>query len=292
LRRVAFVGDLNLALLVGIHLDKRAKGGEVPASVGPRYPFDHVAERLAAADYTIGNLECVASLKGTVDTWHNPFRCPLAPKLLLDVGFDRVSLANNHALDYGRAGLLGMVAELDAAGLPHFGQENLVGKDQPVTVVDVDGVKLGLLAYYRLPSPPFDHLTAARADVDLLLTFMHWGKEGDTQPLLLQRRLAKQLIDAGVDAVVGTHAHVPQPVEWYRHKLIAHGLGNFVFSGMTHTEKHRTGDVLELDLDRDGIKAQRLVRIRLGEDGAPRFIDAPVTELSPPVNGTSPKMDF
>ncbi|MEQ9321958.1 MAG: CapA family protein [Polyangiaceae bacterium] len=287
---IAFVGDLNLSLHVGINLAKLAEGASVPEGIAAGYPFLQVRDRLRAADFTVGNLECVVSVKGEVDTWHNPFRCPAAPAVLVDAGFDLVSLANNHALDYGRVGLEDMVKNLDAAELPHFGRENLVNLPQPVSVHVVGGVKVGLLAYYVLPKPPFEEVVAARKKVDRLITFMHWGAEGQTEPLLLQRRLAKELLTAGVDAVVGTHAHVPQPVEWYDGKLIAHGLGNFVFSGMTHTENHRTGDILELDIDATGIVAQRLVRIRLGEDGAPRLVDGGIRDLTPPSGGTSPSM--
>jgi poly-gamma-glutamate synthesis protein (capsule biosynthesis protein) len=287
---IAFVGDLNLSLHVGINLAKLERGEKVPEGVTDGYPFTHVAERVRSADLTVGNLECVASLKGEVDTWHNPFRCPAAPEVLLEAGFDLVSLANNHALDYGRVGLFDMVRKLDEAKLPHFGRENLVNEPQPVSIHDLGGVKVGLLAYYVLPEAPFDEVKQARDRVDVLLTFMHWGAEGQTEPLLLQRRLARELLGAGVDAVVGTHAHVPQDPEWYDGKLIAHGLGNFVFSGMTHTENHRTGDILELDVDGTGIVAQRLVRIRIGEDGAPRLADDGLRELEPPAGGTSPAM--
>lgn len=287
---IAFVGDVNLSLHVGINLAKLDQGATVPEGIGAGYPFRHVGERLRAADFTVGNLECVASLKGEVDTWHNPFRCPAAPKVVLDAGFDLVSLANNHALDYGRVGLDDMVTNLDAAKLPHFGRENLVNRPQPVSIHVIGGVKVGMLAYYVLPEAPFDEVTAARDRVDLLITFMHWGAEGQTEPLLLQRRLARDLLEAGVDAVVGTHAHVPQPVEWYDGKLVAHGLGNFVFSGMTHSENHRTGNILELDVDASGMVAQRLVQVRLGEDGAPRLVNGGVRELAPPEGGTSPAM--
>lgn len=287
---MAFVGDVNLSLHVGINLAKLERGGELPEGIADGYPFNHVVERLRGADFTVGNLECVASLKGEVDTWHNPFRCPAAPRALLDAGFDLVSLANNHALDFGRIGLMDMVANLDAAELPHFGHHNLINRTQPVSVHAIGGHEVGLLAYYVLPEPPFEEVVAARERVDLLITFMHWGAEGQTEPLLLQRRLAKALLSAGVDAVVGTHAHVPQPVEWYEGKLIAHGLGNFVFSGMTHTESHRTGDLLEIDVSEGRIVGQRLVRVRIGEDGAPRLVEGGVTDLVAPPGGTSPAM--
>jgi poly-gamma-glutamate capsule biosynthesis protein CapA/YwtB (metallophosphatase superfamily) len=263
---VTFVGDLNLALKVGINLAK-------PKTIEPGYPFAHVADRLRSADLLVGNLECVASRLGSLATSHNPFRCPLAIEVLKEAGFDLVSVANNHALDFGQQGFRDMLQRLDTGGLPHFGQENLDSKPQAVTVRVVGGLRIGLLAYFRLPSAPYDDVRKARPLVDVLFTFMHWGREDEPRPLKLQRDLAQGLIDAGVDVVVGTHAHVPQPTELYEGKVIAYGLGNFVFSGMTHTELHRTGIVLEVDIHKQrGVMAHRELRVRLGEDGAPRFV--------------------
>ncbi|MCA9624753.1 MAG: CapA family protein, partial [Myxococcales bacterium] len=282
---VGFVGDVCLSLLVAHHLDA-LRGGETPEGIARDYPFTHVGEELRAVDLLVGNLECVASLAGEVDTWHNPFRCAAAPEVMREAGFDLVSVANNHTLDFGRAGFDAMIRRLDEAKLPHFGQENMRGVPQPVTVREVAGRRLGFLAYYVLPNPPLDAVREAKGKVDLLFAFLHWGSEGETAPLLLQRRLARELIDAGVDVVVGTHAHVPQPVEWYQGKVVAYGLGNFVFSGMTHTERHRTGDMLLVDIAPDGGLAHRMARIRLEPDGAPRWVHGP-EPIAPPPEGTS-----
>jgi poly-gamma-glutamate synthesis protein (capsule biosynthesis protein) len=230
-----------------------------------------VAERLRSADLLVGNLECVASLAGEIETGHNPFRCPHAVEALKTAGFDLLSIANNHALDYGRPGFDDMLRTLDAAGLPHFGKETFGIQPQAPWITSIDGIRIGLLAYYTLPKKPFADIVAARARVDVLFTFMHWGREDQVDPLPLQRTLAHEMIDAGVDVVVGTHAHVPQPSEWYRGKLIVYGLGNFVFSGMTHSELHRTGQLYEVELTREGIASHRIAEVRLGTDGAPRF---------------------
>ncbi len=265
--RIAFAGDLNLALEVGRALDSGAHP--------PGFPFHEVGERLRAADWLVGNLECVASLKGKIETDHNPFRCDNAIPPLQAAGFDLVSVANNHALDFGRVAFFDMLANLDAASLPHFGKETFTFRRQPPYIVTLAGIRIGLLAYYVLPQKPLAELVEARRQVDVLIPFMHWGREDDPQPLELQRRLARDMIDAGADAVVGTHAHVPQPTAWYRGKLIAYGIGNFVFSGMTHTELHRTGQLLELDVGKTGVRAARIIEVRLGEDGAPRFVTDP-----------------
>lgn len=281
--RVGFAGDLNLALKVGMALEHRSDAGA--ADVHPDFPFEHVVDRLRAADLMVGNLECVASTKGLLATEHNPFRCPLAIGVLQAAGFDLVSVANNHAKDFGQRGFDAMLGNLDAAGLPHFGKETFTRKRQAPYVKVIDGIRIGLLAYYWPPKDELPDVHAARPAVDVLMVFMHWGREDQPEPLLMQVQLAKKLIDAGVDVVVGTHAHVMQPTAWYRGKFIAYGIGNFVFSGMTHTELHRTGALLEVDLDASGVVAHRVIGVRLGEDGAPRFVADPDTveaQRSPP----------
>jgi hypothetical protein len=271
--RVAFVGDLNLSLKVGIHLDRMAAGEPVPPDVGSGYPFVHVAERLRAADFLVGNLECVASPKGSLATDHNPFRCAQSSiEVLKNAGFDLVSVANNHALDFGPLAFEDMLVRLDAGGLPHFGKETFSRKQQEPFVATLAGLRIGFLAYYYPPKTMRD-VEAARPSVDVLIAFMHWGQEDDPRPMLLQKRLARQLIGAGVDAVVGTHAHVVQPTDEHEGHFIAYGLGNFVFSGMTHSELHRTGQLLELDIHPDRRIEPRLLTIRLDEQGAPHFVD-------------------
>jgi poly-gamma-glutamate synthesis protein (capsule biosynthesis protein) len=106
-----------------------------------------------------------------------------------------------------------------------------------------------------------------------VVVFNHWGHEGQTSPLGVQQSFGRALVDAGADLVVGAHAHVLQPEEWYRGKLLFYGLGNFVFAGMGFDEAHRVGGLLEVDLSRRGVVARRLYRTRLDDTGAPRWLD-------------------
>ena len=274
--RVAFVGDVCMSLSVGTNLDRMREGAEVPDTVKKGYPFLHVVERLREADVLVGNLECVLSLRGERSTDHNPFRCTMqSPEVLKAAGFDLVSIANNHAMDYGLPAFRDMLNNLDDAGLAHFGQETFTRKPQAPVVHTLRGLKIGLLAYYWPPDLPLVDVHAARKKVDVLFVFMHWGMDDVAEPMELQRRLGRDFIEAGADVVVGTHSHVLQPVDWYQGKLIAYGLGNFVFSGMMHTEAHRTGAMLEIDIHSDRELEFRMPRIRLEPDGAPKWLDDP-----------------
>ncbi len=280
--RVAFTGDVCLGLAVGTNLDRLRAGLTVSVSDG--YPFTHVLERLRSADLLVGNLECVLSLRGKPETGHNPFRCSMgSAEVLKAAGFDRMGVANNHSLDYGRPAYADMLRNLDAAGLAHFGRETFTRQPQAPAIHLVRGIKIGLLAYYWPPDLPLADVKNARPLVNVLFVYMHWGVDDTVEPTIQQRRLARDFIDAGVDVVVGTHAHVVQPTEWYRGKLIAYGLGNFVFTGMTHTSIHRIGATLEVDIASDRQLTHRMAKLKLDQDGSPAWIGEPVVVVAEPV---------
>ncbi|MBI4706006.1 MAG: CapA family protein [Deltaproteobacteria bacterium] len=276
---LAFVGDLSLGLHVGLYLERLARGGEVPPGVEPGYPFGAVAQRLRRADLAIGNLECALTSRGAPPSDRQPLRCPIeAVAALQATGFDLVSVANNHVNDFGRAGFIDTLRQLEKQGLAYFGHAVFFVGPQSPWIREIRGVRLGLLAYYDPPRPPVDEVRRARAQVDVLGVFNHWGSEGLAEPTVGQRELGRALCDAGADFVVGTHAHVLQPIELYRGKLIAYGLGNFVFSGMGQREATRGGAVLEIELGRGTVLGHQLLRTRLDEHGAPHFVEQPGAE--------------
>ena len=289
---LVFGGDVSLGLGVGINIKKLKEGHPVPEGVAADYPFGGVKEVLQEADLAVVNLECVCSPLGRVATGHNPFRCPLrTPEVLRTAGIDLVGVANNHVMDFGPKAFRDMLRRLDKGKLKHFGAESVMWRSpQPVTIRRLKGVRIGLLAYYWPPKKPLRDVLAARAQVDFLIVFAHWGQEGKAEPLLLQRMLARDFVDAGVDLVVGTHAHVVQPVEWYRGKLVAYGLGNMVFDGMNHTESHRHGQLLELKIGKQLKPHYAFHDVVLDEEGQPKLKrshvpvrPAPPTPLSAPL---------
>jgi len=278
-----------MALHVGHYVERREQGGALPEGVDARYPFTHVATRLQSPDILLGNLECVVSQKGTVATDHNPFRAPLQSiRLLKEAGIDLVSMANNHSGDFGAAGFNDTARRLTDEKLPFIGGGSLMnGPEQPL-VMAVRGLRIGFLGFYlRALEGAVSDAKRARPGVDVLIAFNHWGRENVTEPLRQQRLLGQALIDAGVDLVVGTHAHVLQPEEWYKGRLIFYGLGNFVFSGMSYDEIHRIGAYLEVDVGPRGLLDRRFYRTRLDGVGAPHWLDREPSD-PPRVPGSEP----
>jgi len=272
--RLAFVGDIALNYSIATDLEA-LQAGSAPKDVEPGFPFATVAKRLRAADLAVGNLECVVSPKGKVDTWHKPFRGPVVGiEAIVASGIDVVSVANNHSWDYGSEGFFDMLKNLDDKKLAVIGRgfrQKLPHEPQRATVREVRGTRIGFLGHYLAEDGDVARDVAAAAkEADVVVVYFHWGREKQSDVTPEQRRQARAAIDAGADLVVGTHVHVLQPTEMYRGKLIAYGLGNFVFMGMNHEERFRRGAILEVAMIRDELVSFELVPTRVDDRGAPQ----------------------
>ena len=286
---LAFVGDVMLA----------DGPGRVIAS--GRDPFVDVADRLKNADVRIGNLECVVAHGGHALDKPWTFRAHPSVLPLLKRHLDVVSLANNHAGDFGREAFAEMLDHLARADLPTIGGgRNLREAHRPL-IIERKGVRIALLGYNEFFPRSFeagtDHPGVAWSDdeqvvadirrarteghADLVIPFMHWGTEGESVANDRQRALARKMIEAGADAVVGGHPHVVQDAEVYRGKPIVYSLGNFVFDGFERMD-HRTGWMLFLTVGRDGVRQWHVEPVRLDREGTPwRWGPAPLNPFAP-----------
>lgn len=281
--RLAFVGDVMLADRPGRTI---AHGGD---------PFKHVASLLRSADLRIANLECVIAANGkAVDKpWTFLARPSVLPVLKRNI--DIVSVANNHSGDFGTKAFAEMLDRLQKADLPNVGGGlNLRQAHQPL-LVQRKGVRIALLAYDHFFPRRFeagDHspgvawadeeqmaydVSIARQKADVVISFMHWGQEDEPIANVRQRELARLLIDAGADAVVGSHPHVVQDAETYRGKPIIYSLGNFVFDGFKNA-LNNTGAILWLDVTARGVKRWHTSAVQIDRNGTPHPARQPIDE--------------
>ncbi len=241
---ISAVGDISLARQVNDWMELYGAG----------YPYELVRP-LITGDIGFANLEGALTDRG--EPWPKAFNFRTPPKFavgLAEAGFDVVSLANNHAMDYGTVGLEDTVAALDSAAVRHAGSGRDSVEARQAAVVETNGVRVAFIACVLTPvegsgftvgewtagsglgisicesGGVASSVTDARAaGADFVLVSVHAGDEYVNAPNATQRELANAALAAGADVVLGHHAHVVQPVEQRGGQLIAWGLGNFIF---------------------------------------------------------------
>lgn len=258
-------------------------------------PFGHFAGLLAGADIRIGNLECVVATRGRPEPG-KPYTFRAHPRVLKKLGqhFDAVSLANNHSGDYGPGAFSEMLRLLDREGIRYFGGGKKLQQAHAPLILERHGIRIAFLGYNEFFPRSFEadvdkpgiawseddrvvfdiRQARARHGADLVIPVMHWGWEYEPLASARQRQLARLIIDAGADAVVGGHPHVTQDTEVYKGKPIIYSLGNFVFNGFAD-EAGNTGWLLKLQLDRQGVTQLEIFGARIDPaTGVPRPLPA------------------
>jgi poly-gamma-glutamate capsule biosynthesis protein CapA/YwtB (metallophosphatase superfamily) len=290
---IAFAGDMNF------EGSNRARLDADPATaVGP------YADVVRGADLAIGNLETSIAVAGTRADKQFAFRAPpSAVDALRAAGFDAVSMANNHGLDYGDDGLQESLA-VARAQPDHFiigigGDDReafepfrAVVKGQRVAVIAATQVldssligawtataDQGGLASAKRVDRLVAEVEAARASSDTVVVFLHWGVEKMTCPTQDQQGLAQTLVDAGADLVVGSHAHRLQGGGRLGDAVVHYGLGNFLFKENS-AEGARTG-VFEVTVTGRRVDSYRWVPGRISNSvPAPLAGEEAAAELS------------
>jgi poly-gamma-glutamate synthesis protein (capsule biosynthesis protein) len=152
-----------------------------------------------------------------------------------------VSLANNHALDFGEFGLEDTLHYLERAGLTAFGSP--FNENRLATQALAGEKKLCFVGYHELfrrdPTKVLEKIKNIEPTCDHTTVFAHWGEEYEHEPTASQRELAHAFVDAGADLVIGAHPHVVQPLEVYNNTAIFYSLGNFVFDQGWRAEVRR-----------------------------------------------------
>lgn len=273
---LVFAGDTTLDDEPG---ELIARGGDPLASFAPLF---------AQADLRIANLECVVATTGHAGNKNYTFRAHPRVLPVLRRHLDGVTLANNHSGDYGRAAFAEMLGLLQGVGLAQAGGGLNLAQAHTPWIVERQGLRLAILSYNEFMPRSFeaDHDAPGTAwsedeqvieDIrrarrvhraDLVIPFMHWGWENERRANARQRQLARAMVEAGADAVIGGHPHVTQDIEFYQGKPIVYSVGNFVMKE-TDNEYQRQGWVLRMRLDRQGAAAFDTHVARIGMDGVP-----------------------
>jgi poly-gamma-glutamate capsule biosynthesis protein CapA/YwtB (metallophosphatase superfamily) len=236
-------------------------GGGVAFDFGP--VFEHVAPVISAADLALCHLEVPLSLDNARLESYPRFSAPFElADAIAGAGYDGCSVASNHVLDQGAAGIDATLGHLDRVGLGHAGAARTADEAVAIARYEVRGRTVAHLAYTYgfngLQRPPGEEWRASLIDpsailadaararqggADLVVVSLHWGDEYVHAPSAYQLDRAAALAPSpDIDVVIGHHAHVVQPVVQIGGTWVAYGLGNQV-SNMLQPER-RDGALL------------------------------------------------
>lgn len=269
---IRIVGDVSLAdnWKIFPKIQERKKGIYGVLS-------ENTVDLLKSADIFLLNNEFTFSNRGEkLSGKMYTFRAdPKHVNYLHEIGADIVSLANNHAYDFGKDAFADTLKTLKDASLPYIGGgENITEAAKPYYFI-VNGRKFAFSAATRAekniktpeatenssgvmrtydPTKYIKTIKTAEQECDYNIVYVHWGAEGSHKIEDGLYELGAKYIDAGADIVVGAHAHVLQGIQYYKNVPIVYNLGNFIFN-------HKTIDtgILEINLTSDGNSSYKFI---------------------------------
>jgi poly-gamma-glutamate synthesis protein (capsule biosynthesis protein) len=228
------------------------------------------------ADLAFANLECPVTKGGNAfKDKEFVFRAdPASIKAIRRAGFDMLSLANNHMMDYGVSGLTSTEEYCLKSGLACSGAGMDITKARRLSILKRKGITYGLLSYsmtfpsefwatsgkagtaYGERNAVIEDVMNAKKEADVVIVSFHWGSELAVAPKGYQIEMAHTAIDYGADIIFGHHPHVPQPVEIYKGKPVFYSMGNYTFG--SYSRKTPVSFAAEIIMKKDRIYSVRL----------------------------------
>jgi len=284
---IILTGDLMLDRGVEYMIEKQGKGDF-------KFPFLKIADYFKKADIVFGNLEGVISDKGTKIGSIYSFRVnPKAIEGLVSANFNVLSLANNHALDYGKDALQDCLTRLKDYGISYVGAGSNRTEAFSLIIKEVNNTKIGFLAYTDLGPEVWkakeessgiawiqDYdleeikkvIQEAKNKVDVLIVSLHSGKEYVQELTLFQVNFVKIATESGADIIAGHHPHVIQKDEKQGQKYIFYSLGNFVFD-QSFSEQTMQGEIVEIKIEDKKITEVIKKQIKINEFFQPEIYE-------------------
>ena len=245
---LCFAGDISLADDAVTIKQWKNSGRELNQCISPE-----LLAIMNAADVMCVNNEFTFSTRGEpMEGKAYTFRAdPERVSLLKEMGVDLALLANNHVFDYGKESILDTFTTLEDAGIAYFGAGRNLDEAMKPYYVEIDGITIAFVAASRAEKNKMtpqatetepgilrcydtelflEVIKEADANADLVIACVHWGTEYSTVLEEAQLSTGKLYLDAGADAIIGSHSHCLQGMEYYEGKPIVYSLGNFWFN--------------------------------------------------------------
>jgi poly-gamma-glutamate synthesis protein (capsule biosynthesis protein) len=246
------------------------------------YPFTKIDPYIKSsnADIVFANLEGPITASSSVAVNDNGMRFTFNPSFVPELAsrFTALCIGNNHIMDFGQEGFLSTRKFLSDAGIKFFGEYANRGDDLS-TIVSKNGIRIAFVSYDALPDKNLSNILIEIKRLkdfsDFIIVMPHWGIEYANSPSDKQKEDAKALIDAGANAIIGSHPHVIQPVGEYKNVPIFYSLGNFVFDQYFSKDTMKGLSVIaNLTKDAGGhmSASYSLKPIAIGKDSRPELI--------------------
>jgi poly-gamma-glutamate synthesis protein (capsule biosynthesis protein) len=259
---------------------------------GAEVPWGGLGPLVRGADLAVANLECVLTTEGQpLDKTYLIRAHPRWAKSLAEAGLDLVTVANNHAFDFGPVGLDQTLTTLKALRIDTVGASPStdVQLAHRPALFNLNGVRVAILGYaaarwhgsedvpatdriaWARPEAVQNAVRSVRDQADLVVVLLHAGTEYAAEPSPDQVAVAHAAVDAGADLVVGHHPHVTQTVERYGQGLIVYSLGDAVFD--IPRPAAMQGDLLRIRVTKEGLAQAELWPFWIEDGIRPHLLD-------------------
>ncbi len=258
--QLSFVGDVMLGRYVASYGEKESYTSLFKDS---RILWEN-------SSLVFANLECavIKQAASYYDTEKN-IKLPASRTALhmaANSGINAVSMANNHAGDYGRKGVRHMIESLEEYGIAYAGAGANRTEAGAYRLLEADGLTVGFVACTEVLPDHFaatkdgygvcstgyaslyENVLDANTYSDFVVVYVHWGNENSLTVTQSQREIAHQLIDSGADVVIGSHPHILQETEQYKGGIVFYSLGNFIFDQAAR--QCRNSVMVQLNVDK------------------------------------------
>lgn len=265
---LAFAGDILFDPRYAVMSTLKQRGGDITDSFSKE-----LLDIMQDTDIFMLNNEFTYTNRGTpVEGKQYTFRAdPERAKWLELLGVDAVSLANNHAYDYGEVSLLDTMEALDQASIPYAGAgKNIEEAAKPISFICND-IKISVIAATQIerldrpdtvgagentpgvfrcfnPDKLYEVIKKTKETSDFVVVYIHWGTEGTTELDWLQTTQVEEMAGAGADLIVGNHTHCLQEIGYVKGVPVVYSLGNFLFNS-----KKQNTCILKAVVTRDGL---------------------------------------
>ena len=272
--KLAFAGDILLDDEYAMMFRYRSRGSDINDTFSAT-----LLERMRNADVFMLNNEFPFSTRGTPTEGKTfTFRAnPSNIEMYAQIGVDLVSLANNHAYDYGEQALLDTFSTLEGAGIPYVGAgRNIEEAKKPVYLI-ANGMKIAVVSATQIernavpdtkeatmtnagvlrcmdPTALLEVIAQAKANSDFVILYIHWGTESQETTDWLQDKQAPIYAEAGVDLIIGDHPHCLQKIECISGVPVVFSLGNYWFNSKTQNTC-----LVEVQLTKEGLKSLQFI---------------------------------